>query len=120
MQTVIREYIHTIQGPFSVLTGNKFDREVQTYNLCYHWYKAVYNKNPPFTPYTQSQIDTAKSQQGYIDTLNNIEALWTKLEPEGTLSAEDAEDLIDYQNRLKNYLPELNYDEDYDEGALDC
>ena len=44
MQTILNEYVHTIQGPLKPLEETMFDSEVEAYNLSYHWYKALFNK----------------------------------------------------------------------------
>ena len=119
-QTILNEYVHTIQGPPSILNDNMFDREVEAYNLSYHWYKALFRQNPPFTPYTQQQINDAKSNSGYIAAVDDIEDLRQKLDTNGSLTAQEYQELLDLSNSLYDYLPERNYDRNYDKDALDC
>ena len=118
-QTVLNEYVQTIQGPPNILEDNMFDREVEAFNLSYHWYRAIFRKSPPLTPLTQQQIDDAKSASGYFAAVDAIDDLLESVDTNG-LSIEEYQDLLDLQHSLYNYLPQQNYDENYDQGALDC
>ena len=120
MQTILNEYVHTIQGPPNILKDNLFDREVEAYNLSYHWYKALFKKRPPFKPWTATQIAKAKRNSLYVAADLEIKRLRKKHKDEGYLEPDDYEQLDTRVRELGSYTPDQNYDKKYDRGVLSC
>ena len=119
-QTALMEYIHTIQEPINVLTDNKFDREVVSYNLSNFWYSAIWNKRPPFKRWSRTQIVSAKRDSWYVTELKAIKELQKKAADEDGLDAADYNRLVELQDSISTRTPDYKPDNKYDTGSLEC
>ena len=119
-QAVLMEYIHTIQEPFNILTDNKFDREVVSYNLSNYWYRAIWNKNPPFKRWSKTQIVSAKRDSWYVTEWKEIKELQKKAADEDGLEAADYNRLVELQDSISTRTPEYKPSNNYDTGSLEC
>ncbi|MYF02338.1 MAG: hypothetical protein F4227_05070 [Gammaproteobacteria bacterium] len=108
MQTSLMEFIHTIQKPFDPLTDNKFDREVESFNLSHYWYKAIFNAEPPIRAYTDQEIKDAKTEQ-YLKDVARFKELEKKEQDGIELTAQEEQDLVTAgYNLAEHYSTHIN------------
>lgn len=121
MQTVIHEYIHTIQGG-SGSPSTWLYHEYEAHNLSYYWYKAIFRKNPPLKPYTKERYDAIIKSDKYKTDLKKVERLYEKSKQRNLSELE----LNEFHKAVDQLIKNLTgyrrdtVDLEYDKGQLEC
>ncbi|MDE0645675.1 MAG: hypothetical protein OXH84_05480 [Gammaproteobacteria bacterium] len=121
MQTVLHEYIHTIQGR-SGTPDEWLYQEYEAHNLSYYWYKAIFRKNPPLKPYSEERFEAIRKSDKYKSDLKNVER-WYEKSKRRNLSKSEREDfnnaILELIGNLSDHALET-FDPNYDTEDLEC